>query len=359
MLSLIIAIFLCAAVFSCGLSFMFKSIALSFGIVNKGAENRHSKRTVPLLGGLAIFLSFWIIVFFLLYLNNSKIVSDTIFSVNADIETMRLVGVFIGATLILVVGLIDDVRRINPLIRIAVQAVSTLIMIHFGFKISFLYVSSFFSFCVTFLWVLLIINAFNLLDNMDGLSAGTGLIAALIFLTIAYLGESWFSALIISVFAGSIAGFLPWNLPRAKMFMGDAGSTFIGYLLAHASLFVQFHVHGENLQVAVLTPLLVFAVPIYDTVSVILIRLKRGQPIHVGDANHFSHRLVVLGMSERRALFANYLLGLAMGLTAILLLQVDKFGAYVILVAAFCIISFIALVEYSAMIKLRVQGFRK
>jgi len=348
--------FLFSALIAFGLSFIVKGVAIKFGIVNNARENRHSSRPVPLLGGVAIFVAFWASVLLMIYLSHIGMMPTKFLGANNEISGVRFFGVFVGTAIIFVVGLIDDIKKIHFSVRIAAQVVATFIMVYFGFVINFVYMHSFLTLCLTFAWIILIINAFNLLDNMDGLSSGTGLISALIFLTIAYLQQSWLFALIIAFFAGSIAGFLPWNLPKAKIFMGDSGSTLIGYMLAHITLSIPFHSYGENLGVTVLIPILVFAVPLYDTLSVVLIRLKRRQPIYVGDANHFSHRLVVLGMSERRAVFMNYVLAWATGLTALLLLQVNRFGALIIFIIFLCIMMIIALLERSAIVKMRLQG---
>lgn len=352
----IVFAFLGAALLAFIFSAAFKNIALALGIVNRPAGNRHSTRTVPLLGGVAIFISFWIVMLLLISIRRHDWFSPFLGSGDNGFKVHRLIGVLAGTMVIFMVGLMDDILNVHYGIRILAQAAATFIMIHFGFTINFVYTHSLLSLCLTFAWIILIINAFNLLDNMDGLSAGVGLISTFIFFAIAVLKGSWFFVLLIAVFAGSIAGFLPWNLPKAKMFMGDAGSTFIGYMLAHITLSIPFHSSGKNLEIAVLTPILVFAVPLYDTLSVIAIRVKRRQPIFVGDANHFSHRLLVLGMSERRALLMNYILAWTTGLTAILLLRVDQFGAWIILVIFFCMMMLIALLERSAIVKMRLQS---
>jgi UDP-GlcNAc:undecaprenyl-phosphate GlcNAc-1-phosphate transferase len=204
------------------------------------------------------------------------------------------------------------------------------------------------------LWIVGIVNAFNLLDNMDGLSAGVAWIAAVLLAVVMLMGPhaepagpQLFVAGFLIVLAGAIGGFWFYNKPPATIFMGDAGSYFIGFCIAAATLMATF-AGNELPRHAVLAPLCVLAVPIYDTLSVVWIRLRAGRSPFEGDKNHFSHRLVQLGLTTRQAVATIYLLTFACGLGALLLHQVNVLGAIVILLMIASVLTVIAILEATA-----------
>jgi len=197
---------------------------------------------------------------------------------------------------------------------------------------------------ITVLWIVGITNAFNLLDNMDGLSAGVAMIVSVILLIVAVQTAQYFLAALLLVLLGSIVGFLIYNFPPASIFMGDTGSLFIGYMLAASAVLLTFYKEGYGL-FPIVVPLIVFCVPLFDTAGVILIRLRAGRSIFEADKNHFSHRLVRLGMTPRKAVLVIYLLTFATGLMATLLYHTTNLGAAIILVQVVTVIVIIALLE--------------
>ena len=197
------------------------------------------------------------------------------------------------------------------------------------------------------MWMVLIMNSFNLLDNMDGLACGVALIATFIFFGITSFQHQLFTSSMLVVFAGCLAGFLIFNWYPASIFMGDAGSMWIGFMLATLTLMSTFYSEGKPTLFPVIMPLLILGVPIFDTVSVMIIRLIRKKPLFVGDKNHFSHRLVHLGMTQARAVAFIYLVTFCIGINATLLSTVEKPGAVVILLQAVVIFVIIALLEYT------------
>jgi UDP-GlcNAc:undecaprenyl-phosphate GlcNAc-1-phosphate transferase len=189
-----------------------------------------------------------------------------------------------------------------------------------------------------------------MLDNMDGLSAGVAAIAAVLFATVmlavpdsANHGPQLFVGGFLLVLVGALVGFLWHNRPPARLFMGDAGAYLIGYLLAVATLSATFA--GEAAPHAILAPLCVLAVPLYDTATVIYIRLRSGRSPFVGDKSHFSHRLVELGMTKPQAVATIYLTTATCGLGALLLHQVRWTGALVILLLVGCMLVLIGVLE--------------
>jgi UDP-GlcNAc:undecaprenyl-phosphate GlcNAc-1-phosphate transferase len=212
------------------------------------------------------------------------------------------------------------------------------------------------AFVVSVLWIVGLVNSFNMLDNMDGLSAGVAAIAAAILAAAALLTPrpdnhqpQLFVAGFLLLFVGSLLGFLWHNRPPARLFMGDAGSYLIGYLLAMATLTATFAGGGlpppASGYAGVLAPLCVMAVPIYDTASVVLIRLRQGRSPFVGDKSHFSHRLVNLGMTKTQAVLTIYLATATCGLGALLLHEVDAIGAVLIVLLVACTLLLVGILE--------------
>jgi UDP-GlcNAc:undecaprenyl-phosphate/decaprenyl-phosphate GlcNAc-1-phosphate transferase len=232
-----------------------------------------------------------------------------------------------GAVVIALLGFLDDLFHLSPITRLAVQAlVATLLCVSSDeLRVTAFVGNRGVSLIYTVAWIVGITNAFNLLDNMDGLSAGVGTIAAMMFIVVAIITQQYFLAALLLVFAGSLCGFLVYNFPPASLFMGDAGSMFIGYMLSVLTIRFTFYMPGAgmNPMSAMLVPLVILAVPLYDTLSVAAIRVSQGRSIFSGDRNHFSHRLVELGMSKRSAVLTIYLTALCTGVLAPLLLHLS------------------------------------
>jgi UDP-GlcNAc:undecaprenyl-phosphate GlcNAc-1-phosphate transferase len=169
------------------------------------------------------------------------------------------------------------------------------------------------------MWIVLITNSFNLLDNMDGLSSGVAAISAIIFLSVAAYQGQFFIALILSIFIGSVLGFLRYNYNPSTIFMGDAGSLFLGYILSTLTISASYVTPESSSLLPALMPVIILSIPLFDTISVIIIRVKEHRPIYVGDKRHLSHRLVDMGFSPRSAVNTIYLLTFAVGLAAFLL----------------------------------------
>jgi UDP-GlcNAc:undecaprenyl-phosphate GlcNAc-1-phosphate transferase len=182
---------------------------------------------------------------------------------------------------------------------------------------------------------------------MDGLACGVALIATFIFLGITDFQNQIFTSYVLIIFAGVLAGFLIFNWYPSSIFMGDTGSLWIGFMLAVLTIMSTFYSEGRPTLLPVIMPLLILGVPIFDTVSVILIRIYRKKPLFVGDKNHFSHRLVYLGMTQPQAVAFIYLVTFCVGINSTLLFTVGKTGAAVILLQAVVIFIIIALLEYT------------
>src|SRR5207245_4820492 len=176
-----------------------------------------------------------------------------------------------------------------------------------GVQITLFVHSTIFHYAITILWTITLINAFNFMDNMNGLCAGLGAIAALYFGLLAAAQGQYLVALIAFLTFGALLGFLPYNFPKARAFLGDAGSHLLGYVLAVLAILPHFYTPRHPRRWAVLMPLLVLAVPLLDLVWVVALRWRIGQPFYVGDTNHLSHRVVRLGISPTRAVLIIWL----------------------------------------------------
>jgi UDP-GlcNAc:undecaprenyl-phosphate GlcNAc-1-phosphate transferase len=250
--------------------------------------------------------------------------------------------------IIFALGVVDDLRALRPEKKLVGQIVATLVLVVSGVRLDMfndlfpqpvaLIVGS----LAAMFWVIMMINAMNFLDNMDGLSAGIALIAALSFFACFLPTGQTFVCVLLLVFAGSVAGFLYHNFNPARIFMGDAGSMFCGYILATVALLGTFYTaEATPSRVALAAPFLALSVPIFDTMSVVFIRWRRGESIMKGDKRHFSHRLVEIGMSPRQAVEFIYLVGIVSGLGAVLLPHVSTTGTMLVVaqtIGVYCLI---------------------
>lgn len=243
----------------------------------------------------------------------------------------RLATVMAGALLLFVVGLVDDKMNLRPMVKLGFQVLAGVILVAGGVTINLFIPGWLPGAVLTVVWVVLISNAFNLLDNMNGLTSGVALVCALSFYLVSRAGGEYFMMAMFAALAGSVAGFLPYNFPRARLFMGDSGSLFIGYLFAALSVMVTYYDAGVPSQLPVVAPLVVLGVPLFDTLSVMWIRWRAGKPLMQGDQNHFSHRLVALGFSRVGAVVFIWMVTLMMALSAVTLRWLTGVGAMVAL----------------------------
>ncbi len=246
-------------------------------------------------------------------------------------------------------GLWDDKRALGPYIKLVFQLVITLAVVLLGGLRILTALGNVPSIILTVLWITAITNAFNFLDNMDGLSAGIAAVATTAFLITAISIQQWFVAASLSLLLGSLIGFLCFNFPPASIFMGDSGSTVIGFILGVLTVRTTFLPRDADFQTgwyATLAPVIVLAVPLYDLIVVSLIRISRGKSPFVGDTNHFSHRLVARGMSKKTAVLCLWLLTAATAIAAVILPQIRSgFGAFLIGVQTLLVLGVVALLE--------------
>ena len=215
-----------------------------------------------------------------------------------DRRAMELAALAFGAIAITLLGWLDDKHELKPLPKFIGQLLVAIAVAAACKRITLFVHSEVFSYAITILWLLTVINAFNFMDNMNGLCAGLGAIGALLFALIAAANGEYLVAITGFLMCGALAGFLPWNFPNARAFLGDAGSHLVGYLLAVMAILPHFYTRQNPRPLAVLAPLFVLAVPLLDLAQVSLFRTLNHKPFWIGDTNHLSHRLVRAGLSR-------------------------------------------------------------
>jgi len=289
-------------------------------------ERRVNKVTMPRLGGLAIISGFLISIIYLLIILS---VENTI-NLLEDNNHMKLLGFLIGGLIISVVGFIDDLKDLPPMVKLAAQLLAAIVVVGFGLRIDninipFLYkigLPNVFSIILTIGWIVGITNAINLIDGLDGLSSGIALISCVSMLLIFALNESPIIAiLLITALAGALSGFLPFNFNPAKTFMGDSGSNFIGYCLSVISI---FGIAKTYTLVVIVAPLIVLALPVVDTIVAIIRRVIKGKSIKAimkADKGHLHHTLLKHGFTQKEAVIAMYIITAALGLFSIILMD--------------------------------------
>jgi UDP-GlcNAc:undecaprenyl-phosphate GlcNAc-1-phosphate transferase len=239
-----------------------------------------------------------------------------IFAHGFDKEAVQVAAIFAGALGMTLIGLWDDRFELRPAVKFTGQFAVALMVACAGVRISLFVPSPAFHYLVTILWILTVVNAFNFMDNMNGLCAGLGVIGGWSFGIISAVQGQFLVATTCFLITGALAGFLPFNFPRASAFLGDAGSHLTGYLMAVLAILPHFYSAKHPHKWAVLTPLLVLGVPLGDLAWVVLLRWKMGRPFYVGDNNHWSHRLTRRGWSQTRAVLLIWLAAAALGALA-------------------------------------------
>lgn len=255
-------------------------------------------------------------------------------------------------TVLVVLGLIDDRLGLPWTWRLGVQfLVGSAVVFGLGYGLTLFIPYPWLTRCLSVVWVVALINSFNMLDNMDGLSGGVAAICAaslavVMFSTPGAAGQpQWFVAAMLLVLVGALCGFLCHNWPPARIFMGDGGSYLVGFLIAVATLIATYAGYESQSRHAVFAPLCALAVPLYDLTTVLWIRISEGRSPFQGDQRHFSHRLVALGLSRKQAVQTIYLVCITCGLAAVLLTRVGADSVALVLGIVVCMLSLVIILE--------------
>jgi UDP-GlcNAc:undecaprenyl-phosphate GlcNAc-1-phosphate transferase len=333
-----------------------KKLAERIGFVAHPTADRYHRSTVPLGGGIAIFTTITAIVVTAAVAIKTLLVPGRLpwLAESANInpadflgKTNQLVIILLSALVLFLLGLWDDKKNLGPFFKLAVQFAVAIIAAGFAeVRVEFFIENKIITTALSAVWIVLIINAFNFLDNMDGAAAGIAVIASSILFTAAAISGQVFVGGLAVVFTGTLLGFLVFNFPPAKIFAGDAGSLVIGFFLAMLTLRTTYYHQAQSGQwYSVFTPAIVMAVPLYDFISVTALRIKQGKSPFIGDTQHFSHRLKRHGLTDTQTVLTLYLATLCTGLGATFLYQVNLVGAFLIFIQTFMVLAIIAILE--------------
>ena len=301
-----------------------RSLAFKIGAVDVPRDSRRMHdHPIPRMGGLAIFFGFILSVLLFLPL------------------TTQLRGMLLGAVVIVILGIFDDIYALSAKLKFAVQIGAALIAVLMGNQIDYLSNPNIFSsdpywhlgvlsIPISVLWIVAITNAVNLIDGLDGLACGVSTISSMTMLVIALTVAEAQVAILMAALAGACIGFLPYNLNPAKIFMGDTGSTFLGFVLATVSIQGLFKSYAI---ISFAVPFLVLGLPIFDTCFAILRRLARGQSPMAPDRGHIHHRLIDMGFTQKQAVAVLYLISAILGLSAVVLTTNNAMKAMLFLLA--------------------------
>ena len=304
--------FMLAWVLSYHLTPVVRAAAIRFGIVDKpdGQLKTHAQ-PVAYLGGLGVFLA---------------LLLSTALAYDFD---QTILGILLGTTIIIVLGLVDDFGVLSPSVKIGGQLIATWLLIKAGIAVQIVWLPEPVNIAVTVLWVVGLTNAFNLVDVMDGLATGVALIACLFLAVVSFLNGSYLIAAFTLALAGSLMGFLPHNWRPAKIYLGDTGSMAIGFILAALTINEQYTV--VNSRVGVLAPVIVMAIPIFEVVFLVIVRTAKGVNPLRGSPDHFAIRLRRLGWGVKRVVLTVYAAAVVLGLLGLVTVYtVDEVAAVVV-----------------------------
>lgn len=328
-MSLFLAVFLISLALTLLLTPPARKFAFRLGAVDRPSRRKIHKNVVPRFGGLPIFISFVTAVFF-----------AVIFAQNFGIkltarEIMSLEGILLGGALIVLLGCFDDLKGMPALAKLLGQTAASSVAVYFGAQI--LFISTPFmrilmlgawAVPVTIIWMVSITNAINLIDGLDGLASGITMIAAATLFVVSIKMGQMDSAILLAALAGTSAGFLRYNFFPASIFLGDSGSLFLGFMLACASI---VGVLKSTLVIALVIPIVVLGIPIYDTATAIIRRAITGRPIFEADKKHLHHRLLKAGFNQRQVVILIFIACVILGLAALAAAAFDNYPALIIL----------------------------
>jgi UDP-GlcNAc:undecaprenyl-phosphate GlcNAc-1-phosphate transferase len=348
--SFVLSIFLTAIV---------RRVALRCNFVAHPTADRYHRTIVPLGGGIAIFAA--LAAFILAAAATVKFLAApghldwlgpraTIHIPGFLGKINQLIIILFCVTALFALGLWDDRKHLGPFLKLAVQfAVAITAAAFADVRIEFFIESRIITSALSAVWIVLIINAFNFLDNMDGASAGIAVItSSILFIAAASSGQVFVGGIAL-IFIGTLLGFLVFNFPPAKIFMGDAGSLVVGFFVALLTVRTTYYHQAQSGNwYSVFMPLICMSVPLYDFLSVTILRIRQGKNPLIGDTQHFSHRLKKRGLTDTQTVLTLYLATLCTGLGAIFLYQVNLTGVLLIFIQTFMILAIIAVFETTA-----------
>ena len=309
-----------------------KNFAYKVGAIDVPKDSRRMHKVpIPRLGGLAIFLGFMVSI--LLFIT----------------VTRQMQGILLGAVIIVVLGVVDDITPLHAGLKFVIQILAALIAVYHGVVISVVSNPNLFSsnpywsmgmwsIPVTVIWIVAITNSVNLIDGLDGLAVGVSAISACTFLVVALIVAEAQISILSAALLGACIGFMPYNMNPAKMFMGDTGSTFLGFILATISVQGMFKMYAI---ISFAVPFLVLGLPIFDTAFAFFRRILHGQNPMKADRGHVHHRLIDMGMNQKQAVATLYVISAILGLSAVVLTTNGEVKAMILMITL-CVVGLVA-----------------
>ena len=309
---------LSAAVLSFAVTPLVKRLAQKVGAMDVPTDGRRMHHhPIPRMGGLAIFIAF--------------LASVLIFAYPEIDREIR--GILLGAVIIVILGVLDDIITLHAGLKFVVQIMAAVLVVLHGCRIEHfvgLHLADWLSYPVSVVWIVAITNAVNFIDGLDGLAAGVSAISAGAMLVVALLVGDFMSAVMLAAIVGACVGFIPYNFNPAKIFMGDTGSTFLGFMLSTISIYGLFKMYAI---ISFAVPFLVLGLPIFDICFAVVRRVSHGQsPMHA-DRGHVHHRLIDMGFSQKQAVAISYMLSAILGMAAVVLTNDGETQALIFLAA--------------------------
>ena len=290
---------------------LMRKAALQFGIIDKPDGNlKNHHEPVAYLGGLAVYLSFLVSLALILSFDQ------------------EMLGILLAGTIIVILGLIDDFGVLSPGVKLCGQSIAVLVLLRSGIVIKLGFLPWYVTFPLSYLWLIGITNAFNIIDVMDGLSAGVAFVCSLSIFVVGVLNDSMTIAIMAASLGGALLGFLRYNFEPAKIYMGDTGSMFIGMMLGALAMIGNYTT--QNL-IACIAPVLILGVPIFDTFFVMYIRYLRGMSVISGSPDHFALRLRKWRLSTRQTVVGSYLISILLGSAALFMMQLSPLQALILI----------------------------
>lgn len=294
-----------------------KQLAVKWGAMDAPDARKVHTKPIPRMGGLAIYVAFVLAVISSMHL------------------TRDIVGLLLGGSLIVIVGIFDDIYQLPAKVKLFWQIVAASVLVIFDIRIEwftnpfggYVYLE-YLSIPITILWVVSLTNVVNLIDGLDGLAAGVSIIAAVTVILVALKQGFYPVAVLTAALAGAATGFMKYNFNPATIFMGDTGSMFLGYMMAAISVFGAVK---SAATIALVVPSIALGLPIMDTAFAIVRRYTNGQPIFKPDKGHLHHRLLAMGLTQKQTVLLMYLISAALGFSAILLADANRTSAMVII----------------------------
>ena len=314
--------FIIAFLISLAVTPVIRKLAFRFGAVDRPDARKVHSGLMPRMGGLAVYLAFTVTVL---------IMGDLT-------ESMK--GLLIGGTLIMLLGLVDDIKDISPRVKLLGQVIAAAVLVAFGVQVDFItnpwggtfnltHFGINFGIPLTILWIVGITNAVNLIDGLDGLAGGLASIAALTLAVVGWVNGQMWIVLPAVILSAAVIGFLRYNFYPAKIFLGDSGSLFLGFMLAGMSV---IGLTKQAAMFSVFVPVLIFGIPIFDTLFAILRRYINNQPIFSADKEHLHHRLLAIGLSHRQTVLAIYGVSCLLGGSAVMMTFMTSEQAFAVFI---------------------------